>query len=92
MSSEPGAAHSIKFDDKIAAAVKIGFITESLGKEISEFYKLRNSIHLETAVKKKVEFELKQAELAYRRMQPFIKGVKAFLAERAKPKKGKAKV
>lgn len=76
---EKTTQHSIKFDDKVNAAIKIGFIKKSLGEEIKEFYKLRNAIHIESAVKKEIEYEIGQAQLAYRRMKPFIDGVKKFL-------------
>jgi len=71
---------SIKFDDKVDAAVKIGFISAGIGDEIKVFYKLRNAIHIESAVKNGVQYELDQSLLAYRRMRPFIDGIKAFLA------------
>jgi hypothetical protein len=80
--------HSIKFDDKIGAAIEIGFLHPTLGKEIGDFYKLRNAIHIETAVKRQVEYEMTQAQLAYRRMRPFIKGIRTFLETGAKPKLG----
>ncbi|WP_237356309.1 hypothetical protein [Xanthobacter sp. YC-JY1] len=76
---EKTSTFSIKFDDKVDAAVAIGFVQESIGSEIKEFYRLRNAIHLETAIKKSIEYELGQAQLAYWRMQPFIEYIKAQL-------------
>jgi hypothetical protein len=70
---------SIKFDDKIDAAVKIGFVDATLGGEIKEFYKLRNAIHLESAIKNDVKYELDNSSLAYRRLQPFTDGIRSFL-------------
>lgn len=67
---------SIKFDDKVNAAVKIGFVESSIGEEVKEFYRLRNAIHLETAVKKSINYELEQSQLAYLRMKPFIDYIK----------------
>ena len=70
---------SIKFDDKIDAAVKIGFVDHDLGEEIKTIYKLRNSIHLESAIKNEVQFEIAQSKLAYWRMRPFTDKIRQFL-------------
>ena len=70
---------SIKFDDKVYAAVNIGFVDHTLGEEIKGFYKLRNAIHLESAIKNEVTYELPNSLLAYRRIYPFTKGIKGFL-------------
>lgn len=70
---------SIKFPDKLDAAVAIGFLNRELADEVGEFYKLRNALHIETAAKKDVQYELDQARLAYLRMQPFIDNIKEFL-------------
>jgi hypothetical protein len=86
LGSEPTTVHAIKFDDKIQAAVEVGFLHETLGEEVSEFFRLRNGIHIEAAVSKQIQYELEQAHLAYRRMQPFIAGVKEFLKNGKKPK------
>jgi hypothetical protein len=83
---EKTTEHTIKFDDKIGAAVEIGFLHGKLGEEISEFYRLRNGMHLESAVKNQIDYEIKQAKLAYRRMRPFIDGIKAFLKDGSSPK------
>lgn len=76
---------SIKFDDKVEAAVKIGFIEKALGDEIKRFYKLRNAIHLEGAVKNQTKYELDQSKLAFRRMKPFTEGISGFLENGAIP-------
>jgi hypothetical protein len=70
---------SIKFDDKVDAAVRIGFVDENLGNEIKDFYKLRNAIHIESAIKNDIKYELSSSQLAFRRMQPFTRGIKGFL-------------
>lgn len=70
---------SIKFDDKVDAAVKIGFLDGELGEEIKSLYKLRNAIHLESALKNDVQYELASSQLAFRRMLPFTRGLRAFL-------------
>lgn len=72
---------SIKFNDKVDAAVTIGFVQSNIAAEIKEFYRLRNAIHLETAVKKSITYELDQALLAYTRMRPFIDHIKANLSK-----------
>jgi hypothetical protein len=76
--------HSIKFGDKIDAAVEIGFLDKDMGAEIAEFFRLRNGIHLDNAVAKQIKYEIEQARLAYRRMRPFIGGVKQFLSSTKK--------
>ena len=70
---------SIKFESKIKAAVEIGFLQPDLAEDIQEFFRLRNAIHLNTAVEREISYEIQQSELAYRRMRPFIDGVKEFL-------------
>jgi hypothetical protein len=82
---------SIKFDDKVDAAVAIGFIDLELGEEIKGFYKLRNAIHLESAVKNETKYELDNSLLAYRRLQPFTRGVRGFLRDGVLPEEGKIK-
>lgn len=75
---------SIKFEDKVRAAKRIGFISDDLGKDICEFYRLRNAIHIENAIKKEIDYEIEQSALAYRRMRPFVDGIKEFLAKNQK--------
>jgi hypothetical protein len=70
---------SIKFDDKINAAVKIGFVKSDIGDRIKEFYRLRNAIHLETAIKKSINYELDQSRLAYETLDPFLKQIQIYL-------------
>jgi hypothetical protein len=82
---------SIKFDDKVDAAVQIGFIDSALAAEIKGFYKLRNAIHLETAVKNEVQYELQQSLLAFRRMLPFTRGIRGFLSTGVLPANAKIK-
>lgn len=82
---EATSSHSIKFDDKVAAAVEIGFVHRKLGGEISEFFRLRNGMHIENAVNREIQYELEQTRLAYRRMEPFIIGVREFLRTGKKP-------
>lgn len=72
--------HSIKFDDKVDAAVAIGFIDPALGEEIKEIFKIRNGVHIENAVKNEIAYEIGQAQLAYWRMIPFTTGIRDFLA------------
>jgi hypothetical protein len=76
---------SIKFDDKVDAAVAIGFVDGDIGEEIKSFYKLRNAIHLESAIKNQITYELTNSLLAYRRMLPFTAGVRGFLRDGVLP-------
>lgn len=82
---------AIKFDDKVDASVKIGFVDPSLGEEIKEFFKTRNGVHIENAVKNEIEYEISQAQNAYWRVKPFTTGIRDFLntgklSEAARPK------
>lgn len=91
-SKRKNTQHSIKFDEKVDAAISIGFVDEQIGGEIKEFYRLRNGIHLENAVKNGIQYELDQSLLAYRRIKPFTIGVREFLRtgvlpEEARPEK-----
>lgn len=70
---------SIKFDDKVNAASTIGFIDAQIAAEIKEFYKLRNAIHLQSAVKNNIKYEIENSLLAFRRLLPFTRGIKGFL-------------
>jgi hypothetical protein len=87
--------HSIKFDDKVDAAVKIGFVDPNLGEEIKQVFKTRNGVHIENAVKNEIEFEIALSQLAYWRIRPFTIGVRDFLTtgkltDAARPKTGVA--
>jgi hypothetical protein len=55
------------------------FVDRTLGKEIKEFYKLRNAIHIDGAIKNAIKYELSSSRRAFRRMWPFTKGIKGFL-------------
>lgn len=84
---EKTPALSIKFDDKVDAAVAIGFVELSIGKEIKTLYKLRNAIHIESAVKNDVAFEVEQARVAYLRLHPFTIKIRKFLNSKPLPAK-----
>lgn len=73
--------HSIKFDDKVDAAVAIGFVDIKLGNEIKEIFKARNGVHIENAVKNQIAYEISQSQLAYWRMKPFTIGIREFLTK-----------
>lgn len=83
--------HSIKFDDKVDAAISIGFLDNNIGQEIKEFYRLRNGIHLENAIKNDITYELEQSALAYRRIRPFTVGVREFLRTGSLPEDARPK-
>jgi len=72
---------AIKFDDKVNAAVEIGFLDVIYAAEIKNFYKIRNLVHIEKASQSEIDFEIEQAKLAYRRMEPFIDRIKSFLSK-----------
>lgn len=80
---------SIKFDDKVDAAIVIGFLDGALGEEIKGFYKLRNAIHLESAIKNNVQYDIDRSLLAFRRIQPFTRGIRGFLDTGTLPDDGK---
>lgn len=90
-SRQKTTVHSIKFDDKVNAAVKIGFLDIEIGEDIKRFYKIRNAIHLESAVKFETKYELADSQLAYLRMQPFVLGVREFLLTGVLPAEARAK-
>jgi len=70
---------SIKFGDKVDVIVDLGILEERYGEEIKEFYKRRNSIHIETAAKLNTQYHIDLAKTAYRRMRPFIDSIKEYL-------------
>jgi len=76
---------SIAFDDKINASIAIGFIKPKLGQEILDIYKMRNTVHIDAAAKRQLSFQVTEGVLAYRRMRPFIDGIKSFLAKNPSP-------
>lgn len=82
---------SIKFDDKVEAAVRIGFVDKEVGEDIKSFYKLRNGVHLESAVKNQIRYELDSSQLAFRRMKPFTEGIRGFFKNGKIPDTAKLK-
>lgn len=72
---------SIPFHDKVDASVGIGFLDKKYSDEIKNFYTLRNSIHIEAAAKKNIEYEIEQSKIAYKRLRPFIDDIKSFLSK-----------
>lgn len=80
---ESAKYHKIKFEDKIDIAVKIGMLDAAYGDEIKDYFLLRNTIHIDNAIKKKVdglEHTLDGAKKAYWRIEWFTKQIKEFLA------------
>jgi hypothetical protein len=71
--------NAIKFNDRVDAAVDIGFVRKAYGEEIKRIYELRNLTHIETEAEKEIELEIENSKLAYRRMLPFVADVKEFL-------------
>lgn len=78
-SAQTVTTHAIKFDDKVDAAVAIGFIDRTIAEEIKEFFWLRNGVHIENAVKKEIEYEIAQSQNAFWRLKPLLIGVRGFL-------------
>ncbi|WP_173088617.1 hypothetical protein [Devosia sp. 1635] len=79
--SGPRDATYIRFEDKLKAAERIGFLKPEHKPEILAIYKTRNAIHLESAVKNSVTYEAKQSRVAYERLKPFLTNIAAHLKE-----------
>lgn len=75
---------SVKFDDKVDALVDLGVFDQDLADDIKVCYKLRNSIHIQTAVRNNISYEIEQSKVAYRRMRPFIDRIKDALTSLGK--------
>jgi hypothetical protein len=76
----------IRFDSKVAAAVKLGILDEDLGEEIAGFYGARNYIHIHAELRQSdFDWQISFARDAYRRLQPFKEQVVIWLARQALP-------
>lgn len=76
----------IRFDSKVAAAVKLGILDKDLGKEITGFYTARNYIHIHAELRQTdLEWQISFARDAYRRLLPFKAQVSTWLTKRASP-------
>lgn len=74
----------IRFDSKVAAAVKLGMLDEALGHEIAGFYTARNYIHIHAELRQTdVDWQVSFARDAYRRLEPFKAQVSSWLTKRA---------
>jgi hypothetical protein len=74
----------IRFDSKVSAAVALGILEESLGKEIAGFYTARNYIHIHAELRQDdFEWQVSFARDAYRRLQPFKDQASKWLMVRA---------
>jgi hypothetical protein len=71
--------NAIKFNDRVDAAVDVGFVRSAYGPEIKRIYELRNLAHIEKEAEEEIELEIENSKLAYRRMQPFVADIKEFL-------------
>ena len=74
---------AISFEHKVDCAVSIGFISARYADELKNFYRLRNGIHIESAAKRQLEYQLEQAKLAYRRINPFLAEIRKHFAKMA---------
>jgi hypothetical protein len=72
---------NIRFKDRLATAVSIGFISQTYARDLQKIYDLRNSIHLVTATKRNIEIGIAESRLAYRRTLPIIDGIKSFVGQ-----------
>jgi|ERR1700733_9946434 len=73
--------NAIKFNDRVDAAVDIGFVRKAYGEEIKRIYELRNLTHIEKEAEEEIELEIENSKVAYRRMQPFIDDIKKFFRD-----------
>lgn len=69
----------VRFDSKANCALALGFIKESLRRELIEFYEARNSIHIHAEIRKSIDYQIDLSRKAYRRMEPFREQVSARL-------------
>ncbi len=69
----------IRFEDKVAAAVALGLLAETLAKDIKDIYDARNAIHIHAELKRGRLWEIELSRKAYRRMRPFRRQVWEFL-------------
>jgi len=73
--------NSIPFKDKVACAVRIGFLDAAYSEEIETLYTLRNLAHIETEAEKQIEVEIEQAKNGYWRMKPFLEKIISTIAK-----------
>lgn len=59
----------VRFDSKVNAAYKLGIISEKMKNDLIDIYEYRNTIHLEAAIKKNLDYTLKMSKKAYRRVE-----------------------
>lgn len=72
---------SISFKHKLACAVALGLVEQKFQRDLEQIYELRNLAHIEAEAKKLIEVELKQAQLAYWRVQPFLEKIQKKVAD-----------
>lgn len=73
----------IRFDSKVAAAVELGMLNDTLGREIAGYYSARNYIHIHAELRQEdFEWQIAFARDAYRRLRPFKDQVSEWLASR----------
>ncbi len=69
----------IRFKAKVAGAVALGLLDETLGKDIKDIYTARNAIHIHAELKRGRLWEINLSRKAYRRMRPFRRQVWRYL-------------
>lgn len=75
----------IRFDSKVAAAVKLQIIEADLGNEIVGFYSARNYIHIHAELRQSdLRWQVSFARDAYRRLEPFKTQASGWLERRGR--------
>jgi hypothetical protein len=77
--TEPNRWESIKFESKLKAAVTIGLMSEKIKVAVLEIYNLRNSVHIQAAAKKAIEFEIEHCRSALYTLLDFLEEIRTFL-------------
>lgn len=60
---------SIRYRQKINALSSLGVISEDLAEDLKCLYEYRNTIHIESDIKKNLSYDLEMGKLAYRRVE-----------------------
>lgn len=73
------APQNVRFSDKLKVSIELGFISKKISDDIQDIYTLRNGVHIDAALKRNMSYEIEMARLSYRRMRPFLDGIKRHL-------------
>lgn len=72
----------VRFDQRVAAAVKIGLVSESLQKPIQDLYKDRNNIHIRASAAKDFVTDDAGSSTAFKNMFSFLSHARAWSERR----------